>query len=183
MFWLRIFPIALFALIALFFFQGLSKDSKKIPSLLIGKPVPHFVLPTLHSSSAISSETLKGRPYLLNVFASWCEACQTEHALLLQIAKEKGISMYGIDYKDRPETAKQFLEELGNPYQAVFLDRTGRVALDLGVYSTPETFLIDAQGIVRYRWVGPLTQGVWEKEVHSKIRQFYLQKNIPVAIM
>lgn len=170
MFGLRITPIVLFIVIALFFFQGLSKDSKKIPSSLIGKPVPYFALTTLASPGLISSDTLRGKAYLLNVFASWCESCQTEHALLLKIAKEKRIIIYGIDYKDKPETAKQFLEELGNPYQTVFLDRTGEVALDLGVYSTPETFLIDAQGIVRYRWAGPLTQTVWEKEFKKRMQ-------------
>ena len=110
-----------------------------------------------------SSENLKGKPCLIHVWASWCEACQTEHAALLKIAQNKKIALYGLLYKDTYITASQFLQELGNPYQEVFLDQDGRVALDFGVYGTPETFLVDAGGIVRFRWVGPLTEASWKK--------------------
>ena len=160
----RILPLILFLTLSIFFFHGLSIDPKKIPSPLINRSAPPFNLPLLSDSHRLSSNTsLIGKPYLLNVWASWCETCQTEHALLLKIAKEKNISIYGLNYKDRPETAKQFLQELGNPYQQVFLDKDGLVALDFGVYGTPETFLIDAKGIVRYRWVGSLTEKTWKE--------------------
>jgi cytochrome c biogenesis protein CcmG, thiol:disulfide interchange protein DsbE len=172
--WLRILPLLLFALLALFLFYGLSIDPKKIPSPLIDQPAPQFNLPLLDAPHHLFSNTrLIGKPYLLNVWASWCEPCQTEHALLLKIAKEKKIKIYGLNYKDAPQTAKQFLQELGNPYEQVLLDKDGRIAVDLGVYGTPETFLIDAKGIVRYRWVGPLTETVWKE----KFSNYYEDKN------
>lgn len=161
---LILIPIVLFLFIALIFFRGLSTDPKKIPSSLIGKPIPNFVLPTLNRSKNISIVKFKGKSYILNVFATWCEACQKEHALLLKIARAKEIVILGLDYKDTAKTAQQFLDQLGNPYQSVFLDENGKTALDLGVYATPETFLVDAQGVVRYRHSGPLTEAVWEKE-------------------
>lgn len=161
---LIIIPIVLFLFIVLIFFRGLSTDPKKIPSSLIGKTLPNFVLPTLNHSKKISIATFKDKTYILNVFATWCEACQKEHALLLKIARDKQIVILGLDYKDTAKAAQQFLDQLGNPYQLVFLDETGKIALDLGVCVTPETFLVDAQGVVRYRHSGPLTEEVWKKE-------------------
>lgn len=152
-----IIPLLLFAVLAIFFFRGLAIDPKLIPSSLIGRPAPQFTLPTLDKSNSLfSSRQLQGKPYLLNIWASGCESCQAEHATLLKIAKSKKIPVYGLLYKDSAITAYQFLQQMGNPYQKVFLDQDGRVALNFGVYGTPETFLIDAQGIVRQRWVGPL---------------------------
>lgn len=161
---IRIIPLLLFAVLAIFFFKGLAIDPKLLPSSLINQPAPQFVLPTLEQPNQFfSSQKLKGKPYLLNVWASGCEACQAEHAMLLKIAKNKKIAIYGLLYKDNIKTANQFLEELGDPYQKVFLDQDGKIALNFGVYSTPETFLIDANGIVRYRWVGPLQKNDYDK--------------------
>ncbi len=162
-------------MLAIFFFHGLSLDPKVIPSSLVGQSMPQFALPTLADSDHLfSSEHLKGKPCLVHVWASWCEACQTEHAQLLKIAQSKKIVIYGLLYKDTAKTAQQFLQQLGNPYQQVFLDESGRVALDFGVYGTPETFLIDARGVIRFRLVGPLTEENW----HNIISFFQQLKTI-----
>lgn len=169
---MRFLPIALFAILVIFFFYGLSIDPKKIPSSFIDKPIPEFTLPILSDSHTLrSNKTLAGKPYLLNVFASTCEPCQTEHGLLLHIAQEKNIAIYGLNYKDTPKAALQFLQELGNPYQQVFLDETGHTAFNLGVYGTPETFLIDGKGIIRYRWTGPLNETVWKEKFLPLIKK------------
>lgn len=159
-----IIPLLLFIVLAIFFFRGLTIDPKLIPSSLIGQPAPPFSLRTLDKPNLLfSSEQLKGKPYLLNIWASGCEACQAEHAILVKIAKSKKIAVYGLLYKDSATTAEQFLQQMGNPYQKVFLDQDGQVALNFGVYGTPETFLIDAQGIVRQRWIGLLKEEDYEK--------------------
>lgn len=154
---LRVVPLLLLGVLAIFLFRGLSLNPKVIPSSLLNQPAPVFSLTTLaNPKQQLSSQTLLGKPYLLHVWRSGCETCQTEHLTLLTIAKRKSIAIYGLLYKDKLSLAKEFLAQMGNPYQAVFLDRDGRVGLDFGVYGTPETFLIDAKGIIRYRWVGNL---------------------------
>lgn len=154
---LRMVPLLLLAVLAIFLFRGLTLNPKVIPSSLVNQPAPTFSLTTLtNTKQPLSNQTLLGRPYLLHVWRSGCEACQTEHLTLLTLAKQKKIAIYGLLYKDNASLAKEFLAQMGNPYQAIFLDTDGRVGLDFGVYGTPETFLIDAKGIIRDRWVGNL---------------------------
>ena len=140
-------------------YLGEIKDGKSIqdlPSALIDKPAPTFKLPGISAGDkGFDSADLKGRVALVNVWASWCPPCRVEHPLLMQMARE-GIPIFGINYKDKPDAAMRFLTDLGNPYQAIGADRSGRVAIDWGVYGYPETYVIDAKGHIRYRHVGPI---------------------------
>lgn len=181
MIWLRTLPLLLFMALALFFFHGLSLDPKLVPSSLINRPMPQFVLPILDEpSQRFSSKSLRGKPCLIHVWASWCEACQAEHVEWLKIARDRKVAIYGLVYKDAAKTVRQFLQQLGNPYQQVFLDQDGRFALDFGVYGVPETFLIDAEGIVRFRWVGALTEAKWKSELLPRVEKMI--NNTPFSI-
>lgn len=134
----------------------------KLESVLIGKPVPAFTLPALDKPGEQYTQALlrQGKPLLLNVWATWCPTCQAEHAFLKTLAAE-GVTVIGVNYKDEPQRAQQWLQQLGNPYTAVIDDRQGMLGLDLGVYGAPETFLIDGDGKIRYRFAGALTPQVW----------------------
>lgn len=157
--WLYLLPVALFALLALAFHRGLGTDPTVLPSALIDKPAPEFTLPPLAGSgeAGFSSADLGEKVSVVNIFASWCAPCRAEHPVLNALAKSSRVPIYGINYKDRPEAARAFLAELGNPYTRIGAD-DGRVGIEWGVYGVPETFIIDRQGRVRYRHVGPLTE-------------------------
>ena len=149
---------ALAAVFAVYLYQvGVGgKDISELPSALIDKPAPDFVLPPIAGDGpGLSRADLVGKVSLVNVFASWCPPCRIEHPILMRLNRE-GVPVFGINYKDKPEDAKAFLEELGNPYRAIGADRTGRIAIDWGVYGYPETFIVDAAGRIRYRHVGPI---------------------------
>lgn len=147
-----------------------SPNKSTMQSALLGKPAPKFDLPTLADPSVrVSSEQLKGRPWVLNVWGTWCVACREEHPVLLEIARQGAVPLIGFDWKDEDEAAKQWLEQLGNPYSVVAVDRDGRGAIEFGVYGAPETFFIDEQGIVQYRHVGPMTMDVWQREFLSRL--------------
>jgi len=157
-----VLPIAAFAALAVVFGYYLyqvgpgGKDISQVPSALIDKPAPAFTLPPIEGrGDGFASSDLAGKVTLVNVFASWCAPCRIEHPLLMQLARQ-GVAIYGINHKDRPEDALRFLADLGNPYRAVGADKDGRVSLDWGVYGYPETFVIDQQGRIRYRHVGPI---------------------------
>ncbi len=166
---LRCIPLLFFALLAFFLWRGLSLDPHKIPSVQIGRALPAFSIPSLiGTEKTFSSATLRGHYYLLNVWASWCSACIEEQVFLLQLARE-GIPLYGINYKDNPQKAKQWLEEWGNPFQRIGVDKKGLVAIDLGVYGAPETFLIDKRGVIVYRHVGVLDEASWKNEFLPRI--------------
>ena len=157
-----IVPLAAFAALAAVFGAYLwqvgvgGKSISELPSALVGRPAPEFALPPIEGQgTALSTADLKGKVSLVNVFASWCPPCRAEHPILMRLARE-GVPIFGINYKDRPEDAKKFLAELGDPYRAIGADRTGRAAIDWGVYGYPETFVVDRDGIVRYRHVGPI---------------------------
>ena len=162
-----IVPVLLFLVLAGFLLLGLERNPSEIPSPLIGKPAPQWSLPRLATTDAVAAGTqdeglldgasLKGQPYLVNVWASWCAPCLQEHPMLLELAKRKVIRIVGINYKDRPEDARSWLTRHGNPFAAVVADRDGRTAIDFGVYGVPETFLVDAQGVIRFKHVGALT--------------------------
>ncbi|MGH6874715.1 MAG: DsbE family thiol:disulfide interchange protein [Aestuariivirgaceae bacterium] len=154
-------PLAVFAMLVAVFFIGLEGDDPSIvPSALIGKPVPAFELPPLEGMKLpglASADLAGGKVTLVNVFASWCGPCRLEHPVLMQLAKRGDIAVAGINYKDESENARRFLTSLGVPYQAIGADRTGRAAIDWGVYGVPETFVVDGEGIIRFKWVGPIS--------------------------
>jgi cytochrome c biogenesis protein CcmG/thiol:disulfide interchange protein DsbE len=151
-------PLALFAVLAVFLYRGLSLNPREVPSPLIGKPAPAFALPRLDDpAQTVRLEDMKGKVWVLNVWASWCTPCREEHPLVIALASTKRVPIYGLNYKDQGPAARRWLEQLGNPYTATLVDADGRVGIDFGVYGVPETFVIDGQGIVRYKHIGPLT--------------------------
>ena len=165
-------PLALFAALAAMLGAGLSLKPREVPSPFIGKPAPAFTLPQLHEPArSLGAADMKGQVWLLNVWASWCAPCREEHPLLVTLAREKAVPIVGLNYKDDPRNAQEWLIKLGDPYQVSIVDRDGRVGIDYGVYGVPETFVIDQAGIVRFKHVGPLTQEVWTRKVQPLIRE------------
>ncbi len=153
-----VLPAAVFAVIAWFLLAGLDRNPRDIPSPLIGKPAPDFSLPVTHDLARTwSPHSLRGKVWLLNVWGSWCSACQVEHPVLNDLARTGEIPIIGLAWKDMPENSIAWLQRLGNPYSVVVSDVKGRVGIDYGVYGAPETFLIDGAGIIRYKHVGPVT--------------------------
>lgn len=148
---------------------GLTLDPRIVPSPLIDKPAPAFVLPALKGEGTVRHEDLLGTPTLVNYFASWCTPCLVEHPLLMRIAREQRIRVVGINYKDPPEEALRWLARHGDPYALIGRDSTGAVGLDWGVYGVPETYLVDPQGILRYKHVGPLTEAIWAAEFEPRL--------------
>jgi cytochrome c biogenesis protein CcmG, thiol:disulfide interchange protein DsbE len=158
-------PVGLFTALVAFFFVGLGRDKETLPSPLIGKPAPQFSLPRLGDpAQRVSSSDFTGRPYLLNVWATWCVGCRQEHEALLQIASRGEVPIVGLNWKDDMQLAQQWLQQLGNPYVATAFDQEGRVAIDWGVYGAPETFLVDATGNVVHKHISPMTIEIWERE-------------------
>jgi cytochrome c biogenesis protein CcmG/thiol:disulfide interchange protein DsbE len=162
---LSLLPILVFtALAGLFLIRLYAGDPSKVPSALIGRPAPAFVLaplPSLTRDAAavpgLSGDDLKGGVTIVNVWASWCAPCRQEHPLLMELAKNPTIRVVGINYKDNPENARRFLGALGNPFAAVGVDPSGRTAIDWGVYGVPETFIVGPDGTIRHKHIGPLT--------------------------
>ena len=150
-------PIALFFVLIGFLFVGLHRDPSEVPSPLIGRPVPKFSLPMLSDTTTFSEQVFLDKVSLLNVWATWCFACYQEHPVLNELASKNVVSIYGLNYKDDAVSAKQYLQDHGNPYTANAFDANGRVGIEWGVYGAPETFVIDTQGIIRYKHIGPLT--------------------------
>ncbi len=179
--WTALLPLLLFVLVAAFFTWGLIKgDPRKLPSVLIGKPVPAFELPALDGVEkpgggpvgALSTADLKGgKVKMVNFFASWCVACRDEHPFLMELARRGEMPIYGIAYKDQPEKSRNWLKELGNPYERIGVDLKGRVGIDFGVYGIPETFFIDENGIILYKFIGPLGPRAWQEKVLPSLRQ------------
>lgn len=170
---LVLLPLIIFgALAALFLFQlTLGNDPSKIPSALINKPAPEFDLPPVEGIEQLGSsvpgfarEDLIGHVSVVNIFASWCGPCRQEHPLLEDMAKLDGFQMIGINYKDKPDNARRFLKDLGNPYVRIGADNSGRAGIDWGVYGVPETFVIDRTGTIRYKFIGPLDPKSYKDE-------------------
>lgn len=158
-----ILPVILLAGIIAVFGVGLTRDPSILPSQLIDQPLPAFARPGIRPGDpGLASTELRGQPKLLNVFASWCIACKVEHPMLMRL-KAEGVPLYGLSWKDKPEASARMLAESGDPYLRIASDASGRVGIDLGVTGAPETFVIDAEGRVRYRHVGPITPKVWEE--------------------
>jgi cytochrome c biogenesis protein CcmG/thiol:disulfide interchange protein DsbE len=159
-------PVAGFVLLVGLLAIGLQRDPREVPSPLIDKPAPVFDLPRLDAPmSRFSPEHLRGQVWLLNVWASWCVSCREEHPILLKLSHSGTVPVIGLDYKDQKNDAQQFLQRLGNPYQVIAFDADGRVGIDYGVYGVPETYVIDAQGVIRHKHIGPLTTTALEKTV------------------
>ena len=168
-------PLAIFVILMGFLYVGLYRDPREVPSPLIDKPAPAFALSQLHDPERkLTNDDLKGKVWLLNVWASWCASCRDEHPLLMQLATSRLVPIYGLDYKDKPDAGRAWLAQNGNPYTASAVDLDGRVGIDYGVYGVPETFLIDKQGVVRYKQVGPLTADTLRQKILPLVKE--LQK-------
>lgn len=165
-------PFSLFAVMVVFLAIGLSLDPREVPSPLIGKPAPSFELPTLHNPAAtFKPEDMRGKVWLLNVWASWCTACRAEHMLVNDLARRGLVPVIGLNYKDEARDALDWLGKLGNPYLTSISDLHGRAGLDYGVYGVPESFLIDKKGIIRYKQIGPITAEALEKTIVPLVQQ------------
>jgi cytochrome c biogenesis protein CcmG/thiol:disulfide interchange protein DsbE len=161
-----VIPLALFVVLVVFLAIGLGRDPHEVPSPLIDKPAPPFQLAQLREpSKTFSAEEMRGKVWLLNVWASWCVTCRDEHPLLLEYARSKAVPIYGLNYKDKREDALTWLGDLGDPYVLSVSDLDGRVGIDYGVYGAPETYLIDRNGVIRFKQVGPVTPDIWQKTI------------------
>jgi cytochrome c biogenesis protein CcmG/thiol:disulfide interchange protein DsbE len=159
-------PLAVFIVLVVFLAIGLTLDPREVPSPLVDKPAPAFQLARLDDPTrSVTAQELRGQVWLLNVWASWCEACLQEHPLLLEYSRTSQVPIYGLNYKDQRDAALAWLAEHGNPYTASVVDADGRVGIDYGVYGVPETFLIDRQGTIRYKHIGPITERVLTQEI------------------
>ena len=169
-------PLAVFAVIAVALGIGLQLKPQEIPSALIGRPVPQFALdPVQGTEKGLSSADLKGHVSIVNVFASWCVPCRVEHPLWVDVAKS-GVPLFGINYKDTPANAAAWLAALGNPYARTGADLNGRVGIDFGVYGVPETFVIDADGIIRLKFIGPVDRAALDTQILPKVRELQAAK-------
>jgi cytochrome c biogenesis protein CcmG, thiol:disulfide interchange protein DsbE len=170
---LYLLPVLLVAVLVAIFWRGLDpqRDPGALPSALIGKPAPALELPALLAGGApLSLAALKGQPVAVNFFASWCLPCRAEHPLLDKIAKEHGIAVIGVAYKDKAEDARRYLAELGDPYAMTGLDESGRAGIEFGLTGVPETYVIDRDGIVRYRLAGPIAPDNLEDQLAPAIQ-------------
>jgi cytochrome c biogenesis protein CcmG/thiol:disulfide interchange protein DsbE len=165
-------PMGIFLVLVVFLGIGLRLDPKEVPSPLIGKPAPAFALARLDKpEQKISRDDLLGKVWMLNVWASWCVACRQEHPLLVEFANAKLLPIYGLNYKDKPDAGRKWLADFGNPYTASLSDLDGRVGIDFGVYGVPETFIIDRQGMVRFKHTGPVTPEVLRTQIEPLVRK------------
>ncbi len=163
---LYVVPPIVFIGLLVMFYVGLGRDPSIVPSALIDQPVPEFTLPALKEEGAgLATTDLKGEVSLVNVFASWCVPCRAEHPLLMGLAERDQVRIHGINYKDAPDDATDWLRDLGDPYERIGADQDGRVSIDWGVYGVPETFIVDGDGRIRYKHVGPMTPEVLEKKL------------------
>ena len=167
-----ILPLLLFGTIAAYFAVGLTKDPRILPSALIDKPAPEFKLPALHDGgSGLAKSDLGGEVKLVNVFASWCAPCKVEHPVLMRFSERNIAPLYGINYKDKKADATAWLKQLGDPYQRIGQDLSGRAGIDWGVYGVPETYVIDREGRIRYRHVGPVLPETLENTILPLIEE------------
>ena len=166
-------PLVLFAVLAGFLVKGLYLDPHEVPSPLIGKPAAAFKLQDLYRMDRkVSSEELKGKVWLMNVWASWCESCREEHPYIMSLRRAgelNGVVLVGLQYKDKPAPGMGFLSRFGNPYDYVLRDPEGKTGIDYGVYGVPETFVIDKKGVIRHKVIGPMMGKAWSEEVKSLI--------------
>ncbi|MCU0834731.1 MAG: DsbE family thiol:disulfide interchange protein [Chromatiaceae bacterium] len=166
-------PLALFLALVVLLFYGLGTDPRKVPSPLIGKPAPEFVLPVLgEPQRTVSNQALLGQVSLVNVWASWCVSCRAEHAELMRLAREeKDIQIFGLNWKDEAPDALRMLRQTGNPYVVSAYDPDNQVGIHFGVYGAPETFVVDQQGIIRHKHIGPIDRRAWEETLRPLVQQ------------
>lgn len=165
-------PLALFLLLAGFLAYGLKLNPREVPSPLVDKPAPAFRVAQLRDPQAsFALEEMRGKVWLLNVWASWCVSCRQEHPVLVELQRSGVVPLVGLNYKDARADALEYLARHGDPYSAIPVDPQGTVGFDYGVYGTPETFLIDAQGVIRYKHIGPLTRDTLDRVLLPKIAE------------
>ncbi|MFC4670759.1 DsbE family thiol:disulfide interchange protein [Seohaeicola nanhaiensis] len=165
-------PLAIFAGIGAAFYWGLFNNDDRLPSALIGRPMPEFTLPPIEGrEDGLASTDLTGQVSLVNVWASWCVPCRAENPLMVELAETGEVPIYGINYKDAAAEARAFLDELGNPFTRIGADRDGRVAIDWGVYGVPETYVIDAAGRIAFKHVGPFNRQILNEEILPLVRR------------
>ncbi|HQT78333.1 MAG TPA: DsbE family thiol:disulfide interchange protein [Rhodopila sp.] len=166
-------PLAAFLVVAGYFMISLraGPDVHELPSAMLNKPAPEFDLASLSGGEKLDLDALKGHPFIVNFFASWCVPCRIEHPVLMRLSQQNHLPLYGIAYKDRPEDTKKLLDTYGDPFRLVGLDQSGNVGLNFGVYGVPETYVIDATGRIRRRFVGPLTAETVNKELLPLLKQ------------
>ena len=163
-------PLVIFIGLALLLIWGLGSDPRKVPSPLVGKPVPKYELPTLKDPSRIvTDQDLLGKVTLVNVWGSWCYSCRAEHGELMRIAREEGFQIVGLNWKDETADAIGMLRRYGDPYTYSAYDFSGRAGIDWGVYGAPETFVVDREGMIRYKQIGPITQQVWQETLRPLV--------------
>jgi cytochrome c biogenesis protein CcmG, thiol:disulfide interchange protein DsbE len=165
-------PLAIFLVLAGFLAVGLNLNPREVPSPLIGKPAPAFALPRMgDTGETIRREDLLGKVWVLNVWASWCAPCREEHPLVVAFARRTGAQVYGLNYKDKPADAQRWLRQLGDPYVATLVDADGKAGIDWGVYGVPETFVIDKQGMIRFKHIGPLTEDAIRTKLEPLLKE------------
>ena len=168
----RFIPFIVFAVLAVFFYVGLSRNPHEVPSPFIGKPAPAFSQPQLFEpGKSFSPADMKGQVWLFNVWASWCVSCRDEHPYLIELSRTNRLPIVGLNYKDKPDEAKAWLAQLGNPYALAVVDPEGKIGIDYGVYGVPETYLIDRDGIIRYKQTGPVTPQVWREKFEPLLKE------------
>ena len=165
-------PFILFVVLVIFFFVGLRLDPHEIPSPLINKTAPAFKLPQLHDPNKLFSvDDMRGKVWVFNVWASWCVSCREEHPLWVAFARTNSLPIVGLNYKDQRPAALDWLQQLGNPYILSVMDTEGRVGIDYGVYGVPETYVIDKQGVIRLKHIGPITPQVLQEKILPKVQE------------
>jgi cytochrome c biogenesis protein CcmG/thiol:disulfide interchange protein DsbE len=165
-------PLAAFFALAVVLAVGLGRDPREVPSPLIDKPAPPFALPRVDDASrVVRLDELRGKAFILNVWASWCVACREEHPVLVEFSKKHLVPIYGLNYKDTRPDAGAWLARFGNPYDASFFDEDGRVGIDFGVYGVPETFIVDGTGVIRMKHIGPLTPEVLANKIEPLLKK------------
>jgi cytochrome c biogenesis protein CcmG, thiol:disulfide interchange protein DsbE len=159
-------PLALFVILVFFLAAGLKLNPREVPSPLVGRTAPPFELPVLaQPDKRFAPADMRGKVWLLNVWASWCETCRDEHPLLVDLSRRNLMPILGLNYKDKPDEAQRWLKQFGNPYQLSAMDAEGRIGIDYGVYGVPETYLIDADGVIRFKQIGALTPAIVEQKL------------------
>lgn len=165
-------PLGIFAALVVFLWVGLGKDPSLLPSPLINKPAPAFRVAQLHEpNSQIGNADMLGKVWLLNVWASWCASCRQEHPLFMELQRARLVPIYGLNYKDKREDGMNWLRQFGDPYVVSAFDADGRVGIDYGVYGVPETYVIDRQGIIRYKHVGPVTMDALQTKILPLVKE------------
>lgn len=167
-----ILPFVIFLILSVFLYKGLGRDTREVPSPLVGKPAPAFVLPLLHEPGKVfSPKEMQGRVWLLNVWASWCGACKDEHPVLMALSQQNIVPIVGLDYKDKAVDGEATLKKAGDPYSLVIADADGKVGFDYGVYGVPETYVIDKNGIIAYKLIGALTPQNLRETILPMVRE------------